>query len=70
VEENVLKLLKKELVDFIKVHYKIPVIVGTHPIPMKYLKDHVKLSYWEKMNMKDLAPMLFKDTEDMMKSYD
>jgi len=59
----------KDFIDFIKVHYKIPVIVGTHPIPMKYFKDHENLSYWKDMNMQALAPRLFKDTELMMKSY-
>ena len=60
----------KQFVDFIKVHYNIPVIVGTHPIPEKYLKDHEKLAYWEEMNMKELAPFLFKDDLATMKSYD
>ena len=59
-----------EFKEFIESHYKIPVVIGTHPIPMKYLIDHEKLSFWEKMGMKDMAPELFKDSEAIMKAYD
>ncbi len=56
--------------EFIETHYKIPVIVGTHPIPMKYFLDHEKMSFWKKMNMSKITPQLFKDTEAIMKNYD
>lgn len=56
--------------EFIESHYNIPVIVGTHPIPTKYFSDHEKMSFWKEMNMKNIAPELFKDTEAIMKSYD
>jgi len=59
----------KDFVEFIETHYKIPVIVGTHPLPMKYVEDHEKLSYWKKMNMKEIAPLLFKDSKAVMISY-
>lgn len=55
--------------EFIESKYKIPVVVGTHPIPMKYFTENEKLSFWEKMSMKELAPELFKDTEDVMLDY-
>lgn len=59
----------KEFKEFIEIHYKIPVVVGTHPIPMKYFTDHEKMSFWEKSGMKELAPELFKDTENTMIDY-
>jgi len=59
----------KEFKEFIETHYKIPVVVGTHPIPMKYFTDHEKMSFWEKSGMKELAPELFKDTEAIMIDY-
>ena len=59
----------KAFKEFIETHYKIPVVVGTHPIPMKYLTDHEKMSFWEKSGMKELAPELFKDTEATMIDY-
>ena len=59
----------KAFKEFIESRYKIPVVVGTHPIPMKYLVEHEKLSFWDNTGMKELAPELFKDTEDVMKDY-
>lgn len=59
-----------EFKEFIESHYGIPVVVGTHPIPMKYYSDHEKMSFWNKMNMSKIAPVLFKDNETVMKSYD
>lgn len=34
----------KEFKEFIEIYYNIPVVVGTHPIPMKYFTDHEKMS--------------------------
>lgn len=59
----------KAFKEFIEAHYGIPVVVGTHPIPMKYFTDHEKLSFWEKSGMKELAPELFKDNEITMIDY-
>lgn len=58
-----------DFVEFIETHYKVPVIVGTHPLPMKYFEDHEKLSYWKNMNMKEIAPLLFKESKEVMISY-
>ena len=60
----------EEFKEFIETHYNIPVVVGTHPIPMKYFLDHEKMSFWKKMNMSKIAPELFKDDKIMMKQYD
>ena len=60
----------KDFKDFIESRYKIPVVVGTHPIPMKYLKEHRKLPYWDRMNMPAVADSLFHDDEAVMKAYD
>ena len=59
----------REFKEFIEMHYGIPVVIGTHPIPMKYFLDHEKLSFWEKAGMKELAPELFNDTEKIMIDY-
>jgi len=32
--------------DFIEEKYKIPVVIGTHPIPQKYLDIHTNLKTW------------------------
>lgn len=55
--------------EFIETHYKIPVVIGTHPIPTKYLVDHEKLNFWKTMKMRELAPELFKDTPEIMDDY-
>jgi len=33
--------------DFIETRYRIRVVVGTHPIPQKYLLVHEQLKTWE-----------------------
>jgi len=38
----------KEFKEFFEMHYEIPVIIGTHPIPMKCFTEHEKMSFWEK----------------------
>ena len=60
----------KAFKNFIEVHYHVPVVIGTHPIPMKYFLDHEKLSFWNKTGMAELAPVLFKEEEKIMKNYD
>jgi predicted metal-binding protein len=60
----------EEFKEFIESRYKIKVVVGTHPIPMKYYSEHNKLPYWEKMNMAEIADDLFHDNESIMKDYD
>ncbi len=59
----------KAFKEFIESRYKIPVVVGTHPIPMKYFREHEKLSFWEKTGMKEFAPEIFNDTEEVMIAY-
>lgn len=59
----------KAFKEFIESRYKIPVVVGTHPIPMKYFTEHEKLSFWEKTGMKEFAPEIFNDTEEVMIAY-
>ena len=55
--------------EFIESRYEIPVVIGTHPIPMKYYSEHEKLSFWKNMRMRYLAPELFKDSEAVMIDY-
>jgi predicted metal-binding protein len=55
--------------EFIESRYEIPVVIGTHPIPLKYMEMHRKLSFWEKMNMEALAGDLMKEDEKIMEAY-
>ena len=55
---------------FIQSRYQVRVIVGTHPIPMKYYQEQVKLPFWGKAGLKEIAPELFNDEPNTMLSYD
>ena len=55
--------------EFIESYYRTPVVIGTHPIPLKYWKAHQKLSFWEKMDMKNLAGDLMKEEKKIMEAY-
>ena len=50
-------------------HFKIPVVIGTHPIPLKYLEAHENLSFWQKTKMEDIAGGLMKEDREIMESY-
>jgi hypothetical protein len=56
--------------SYIESRYKLKVVVGTHPIPMNYYAQHLKLPYWERMDMRNIAGELFHDDESVMKAYD
>jgi predicted metal-binding protein len=44
----------KHFRDLIKERFDMEVIVGTHPIPQKYLNTHLKLGTWESSPMRGL----------------
>jgi len=56
--------------EFIENRYKIPVVVGTHPIPLKYFNIHSKLSFWDTMKMDKISEHLLKENKDTMALYD
>ncbi|QEN09762.1 CGGC domain-containing protein [Oceanispirochaeta crateris] len=55
--------------EYIETHYHIPVIVGTHPIPLKYLNTHNKLSHWKTAKMDRIAGSLMDEDKKIMASY-
>lgn len=54
---------------FIEERYKIPVIVGTHPIPEKYFLVHQKLGTWQDKKWAGLLKDL-QDPRDLRLAYD
>ncbi|MFA6449226.1 MAG: CGGC domain-containing protein [bacterium] len=54
---------------FIETHYGLPVVVGTHPIPLKYMEAHSKLQFWNEAGMKDIIAHLLEERRDVMESY-
>ncbi len=54
---------------FIENVYGIPVVVGTHPIPQKYVDAHEKLPFWKESRMAEIAGPLFAEPADVKKAY-
>jgi predicted metal-binding protein len=59
----------RDFKEFIEKHYELPVVIGTHPIPLKYFDAHQKLSYWKRMKMEVLAGDLMKEDKQIMETY-
>jgi predicted metal-binding protein len=55
--------------EFIELRYDIPVVIGTHPIPKKYLDMHHHLPFWEETGMEKLAGHLLDEAPEIMESY-
>jgi predicted metal-binding protein len=55
--------------EFIESQYGFPIVIGTHPIPLKYFEAHNKLSFWDKMNMKEVAGELMTEDASIMEAY-
>ena len=58
-----------DLKTFIETKVGLPVIVGTHPIPLKYLEAHRKLPFWERMEMRAIAGVLMDESSKVMEAY-
>jgi predicted metal-binding protein len=59
----------RQFKQFIETYWDIPVVIGTHPIPLKYLEAHQKLPFWEKTNMEELAGDLMKEDRTIKENY-
>ncbi len=59
----------RQFKEFIENHYNLKVVIGTHPIPLKYFEAHSKLSHWNNMRMEDIAGHLMKEDKEIMKAY-
>lgn len=59
----------RDFKDFIEKKYEIPVVIGTHPIPLKYLETQQQLTSWKKMNMEKLVGDLMTEDRKIMEAY-
>ena len=59
----------KQFKEFIENHYNIPVVVGTHPIPLKYYNTHNNLSFWTSTFREKIIDHLLSEDEKIMESY-
>ena len=55
--------------EFIEKRYGVPVVIGTHPIPLKYLEVHQKLPFWKSLRMDELTGDLMRENRGIMESY-
>ena len=55
--------------EFVETHYKISVVIGTHPIPLKYYSTHNNLSSWKTMKMDEICRPLMTEDKKIMESY-
>lgn len=54
---------------FIEEKYGMKVVIGTHPIPEKYFKTHMKLKTWESPEWSEMIKPVLED-EKVRSSYD
>jgi len=55
--------------EYIEKRYNIPVVIGTHPIPLKYYNTHAKLSSWKEMDMAKICGPLMTEAKEIMEDY-
>jgi predicted metal-binding protein len=59
----------RQFKEFVETRYGLPVVVGTHPIPLKYMEVHSRLPFWKNTKMEELAGELMKEDRKIMESY-
>jgi predicted metal-binding protein len=55
--------------QFVEARYGLPVVVGTHPIPLKYLEVHRRLPFWKDLKMEEVAGELMGEDRAIMEAY-
>ena len=59
----------REFKEFIETAYGLPVVIGSHPIPLKYLENHEKLPFWKQDKMEEIAGDLMRENRRIMEEY-
>jgi predicted metal-binding protein len=54
---------------FIETQFGIPVVIGTHPVPLKYRDAHGRLPFWDEVGMREIAGGLLDEDRDVMEAY-
>lgn len=55
---------------FLETKYHLRVVVGTHPIPQKYMDIHNNLPFWTETRMAEIASHLIEESDDTKADYD
>jgi predicted metal-binding protein len=53
----------------IETRYGLRVVVGTHPIPLKYFEVHRRLGFWDETKMAEIAGDLMNEDRAVMEDY-
>ena len=59
----------RQFKTFIETHHGLPVVVGTHPIPLKYFESHQRLPFWKASRMEEIAGDLMRESREVMEAY-
>jgi len=59
----------RQFKEFIEKRYNLPVVIGTHPIPLKYMETQARLPFWKDAGMKEIAADLMATSSTIMESY-
>ncbi len=54
---------------FIESAYGLPVVIGTHPIPQKYMDRHADLPFWQDDQIFELARSLVDEAPEIKTAY-
>lgn len=54
---------------YIESSFGLPVVVGTHPIPQKYMEAHQVLPFWEDLGMAGLVQPLVEEASEIKLAY-
>lgn len=54
---------------YIEIAHGLPVVIGSHPIPLKYVDVHAMLPFWRENNLDELARLLLDETPEIKASY-
>ncbi len=60
----------RQFVAYIQAAHNLPVVVGTHPIPQKYMAIHSRLPFWDEGNLKELIRPLLEEPQVIKATYD
>jgi predicted metal-binding protein len=59
----------RDFTTFIETQFGLPVVIGTHPIPLKYFEIHDRLPFWKETRMREIAGHLMDEARDIMAAY-
>lgn len=55
--------------QYIEAAYGLPVVIGSHPIPQKYMATHAKLPFWQEGKLLQLAKPLMDEAPEIQTAY-